>query len=355
LWSAVLDTRFGHMAALRLVLLALAVPLVLVTGRAPRSDADPVDESDHKAPAPAPPWWSLAVGALSLGLFVTVAWAGHAGGGRFVGLALTVDVVHLGAMSIWLGGLVGLLAIGFAAGDGDDRREVVPRFSTLAFVCVITLVVTGSIQAWRQLGDLGAVTSTTYGRVLLVKLAIVAVLVGLAAYSRTIVRRTYQTRDPVSVGPGALASTPEADDGDHLERSVAFEVLLGVAVLVVTAFLVNVPPGIEVVDAPWTGRLAADELTVDVTIDPAATGPVEVHVFVLDEVGRPVDVSGVIVEMSLPTDDIGPLEVPVESAGPGHYSALGYEIPFSGDWDVRVVVRVTDFEEAVAEGIAPIS
>lgn len=351
LWSAVLDTRFGQMAALRLGLLALAVPLVVVTGRGRQPAAAGPDEP---ASTLSPPWWQLAVGALSLGLFITVAWAGHAGAGRFVGLALTIDVVHLGAMCIWLGGLIGLLTVGFPGGDRVALRQVVRRFSTLAFACVITLVVSGSIQAWRQLGDLGAVTSTTYGRVLLVKLGIVAALVGLAAFSRAIVRRSYRTSDLVSAGPGAMASMSEVRDAERLERSVVFEVVLGVAVLVVTAFLVNIPPGIDVVDEPWTGRLAAGELTVDVTIDPAATGPLDVHVFVLDDVGIPVDVAGVTVELTLPVEDIGPLEVPVESAGRGHYVALGYELPFDGDWDLRVVVRVTDFEEVEAEGTVPI-
>jgi copper transport protein len=135
---------------------------------------------------------------------------------------------------------------------------------------------------------------------------------------------------------------------------VLVAVVLGGAVLDVTALLLNVAPGIEAATEGWAGRIPAGELTVDVTVDPASVGPVDRHVFVLDDVGVPVDVVDLDVELSLPDQDVEPLEVPVDVAGRGHYSALGYDVPFAGEWDLRVLVRVSDFEEVEGEGTVPI-
>jgi copper transport protein len=343
--SAVVDTRFGELTVLRLALLVVAIP-VLVWGR-PRRGAT------RSRP---PSWWPAAVGVLSGGLFLTIALAGHAGSGRWIPLAVSVDVVHLAAMCTWLGGLVGLLAVILPRHDVDELRQVVPRFSTTAFTCVVILVVTGTVQSYRQVGSLEALTTTSYGRVLLIKLGLVAGLVGVAAFSRALVRRGYRSASPMPAGPGALVSGGDAEDRQQLERSVAFEVMLGVAILVVTAFLVNVPPGVDALESgPFTVQLeAADGVNVDLTIDPADAGPVDVHVYVLDEVGIPRDVEDVTVSLTLPDDDIGPLEVPVEPAALGHYSAYGFDIPISGDWELDVAVRVTDFEQVDAGTTVPI-
>lgn len=344
-WSAVYETRFGQMAVVRLLVLAAAVPLLLLLRR-PATGAD----GDARCPA----WWPLTTGALSLALVLTVAWAGHAGAGRYVGLAMAVDVVHQLAMAVWLGGLVGMLTVVLPGDDVDELRTAVPRFSTVAFSCVVALVVTGTVQAWRQLGTLEALTDTNYGRVLLVKVGIVVGLVGLAAFSRAVVRRGFRARQPLPAGPGALVASHDSSDRVHLERSVAFEVVLGVAVLVVTAFLVNIPPGIDSLDAPWTGQLEAGDLTVDVTIDPASAGPVTMHVYALSELGTPADVEDLTLELTLPSEDIGPFEVPLERAGPGHYTIADYEIPFDGEWTLDVGVRVSEFELVDAEATVPV-
>jgi copper transport protein len=351
LWSAVLDTRFGQMAATRLGLLVLATPLLVVCQPRRSSGSTGVEAGERRRRAPA--WWPVAAALISVGLLFTVAWSGHAGSGRFVPLALGLDLVHLAAMSVWLGGLVGLVVVLLPRRDVNEIRAVVPRFSTLAFGCIVALVLTGSIQAWRQLGGLHALASTTYGRILLVKLALVVVVVGLAAISRSIVRRTYRV-SAAAEGSDTPMGTSEVDDRHRLGRSVMVEVVLGVAVLVVTALLVNVAPGIEAANEVWSGRIPAGELTVDVTVDPASVGPVDLHVFVLDDVGVPVDVVDLDVELSLPDQDVEPLEVPVDVAGRGHYSALGYDVPFAGEWDLRVLVRVSDFEEVEGEGTVPI-
>ena len=56
----------------------------------------------------------------------------------------------------------------------------------------------------------------------------------------------------------------------------------------------------------------------------------------------------VALELSLPERDLGPLEVPLERAGPGHFSAYDVEVPLPGDWTIEVRALVDDFTEATA-------
>ncbi|MDZ7732406.1 MAG: CopD family protein [Acidimicrobiia bacterium] len=231
----------------------------------------------------------------------TVAFAGHAGSGRLVPLALAIDVGHLAAMSLWVGGLVVLATVLLPWADDDELSRVVPRFSSAAFGCVVVLVATGSVQSWRQVGSLDALTGTTYGQVLLAKLVLVAGIVAVAALSRTVVRRHWiaGSVQPVPAGPGAQRASGTTPEGTRLRRSVGFEVVLGAAVLLATAVLVNLQPAVEAVDAPYATQLDAEELTVDFVVDPARSGPLDVHVYTLGEAGMPVEVDDVFVDLHL--------------------------------------------------------
>jgi copper transport protein len=129
---------------------------------------------------------------------------------------------------------------------------------------------------------------------------------------------------------------------------VAAEAVTGVAVLVVTSLLVNAPPARSAVARPFTAQLSAEELTVDVSVDPARNGPADIHLYVLGATGAIEDVPEVRMDLTLPAADVGPLPVPLEEAGSGHFAAYGYDLPLAGTWTVRVTVRVDDFREVVA-------
>lgn len=127
---------------------------------------------------------TLVSGALlSVGLAGTWAAAEHASAGIQVPVAMTSSVLHLLAMAVWLGGLTALLTVLYRA-PNTLSAAVVNRFSRLAFVSVIVLVVTGVYQSWRGLGSWSAFTSTAYGEVLVAKLVAVLLLLVAAAFSR---------------------------------------------------------------------------------------------------------------------------------------------------------------------------
>ncbi|WTX72040.1 copper resistance protein CopC [Streptomyces sp. NBC_00647] len=163
-----LTSRPGIVLVARLALLAAAAFLPL---RAPAGDR----EAGRGV---------LVLGGLfSLGLAVTWAASEHASAGIQVPVAMVSSVLHLLAMAVWLGGLTALLTALYRPAELIPPA-VVTRFSRLALTSVAVLAATGVYQSWRGLGSWDALTSTSYGRLLVVKLGAVALLLVGAAYSR---------------------------------------------------------------------------------------------------------------------------------------------------------------------------
>jgi copper transport protein len=130
---------------------------------------------------------ALAAGAAALML---PALAGHAGQKSPRGLALPLDIVHLAAASVWLGGLIGLVV--FWLSVGAQRRVaalalVVPRFSAVAFVSVAVLIGAGIGQALLELPTFGSLWETSYGQALLWKIGLLfaALLLAAVNFART--------------------------------------------------------------------------------------------------------------------------------------------------------------------------
>ncbi|MGW5970053.1 copper resistance CopC/CopD family protein [Streptomyces sp. NPDC055186] len=175
--AAFTDILTGRPAVAMLARVALLVLTAAVLLRLSRV-AHRREPGDRTPPA------QLAVGgALAVALALTWAAAEHASAGIQVPLAMTSSVLHLLATACWLGGLVALLTILFRAGTPLPVATVV-RFSRLAFLCVTVLVVTGVYQSWRGLGSWTALGDSAYGRVLIAKLVMTAVLLLAAALSR---------------------------------------------------------------------------------------------------------------------------------------------------------------------------
>lgn len=359
----VLDTRYGKIMILRLVLLLAAVPLLrLLLTRRPSAEY------------PLPKWWAPVGAALALGLLVTPGWSGHANTGRWVALAIPTDVVHLSAISLWLGGLV-LLALAVLPGATvEELRDVLPRYSRQAFWCVGLIVVSGGLQAWRQVGSLEQLRDTDYGRILVVKLLVFGALLIVAAFSREIVNRTFRApREPqpttgtrVLAGAGGPAMEEPADErGDddpyaeyddydfdeeydeesearRLRWSVLFEVLIAVVILSVTALLVNAAPART---APVGGiaavTLKSSAVWVDIDATPGRVGTNEMHVTALTPKGTLMDVEDLTVRASLPDRNIAPIDIELRALGPGHYVANALTFPLAGDWRLESQVTLT--------------
>jgi copper transport protein len=112
--------------------------------------------------------------------------AGHALDPGRSWLEVPVDLLHVIAAAVWIGGL---FALAFVAPREGVSPEVVGaaarRFSNLALASVIVVALTGAARALAELSAVSQLWTTGYGRAILVKTGLFAVLLGLGSVSRS--------------------------------------------------------------------------------------------------------------------------------------------------------------------------
>jgi len=291
------DTRTGQLALLRVGLTAAAAVAALVPAVWRRA-----------------PVVVLALGGAAL---VVTTLAGHAWTAPDRGVAVASDVVHVAAVSVWIGGLVALFAVLPLVGR-DDRVRLATRFSALALGAVVVVAASGSVSGWQQVRTLDGLTSTSYGRLLVAKVAGFAVLVVLGWLNRArlvpLVERT--------VGP--------------LRRALRVELAVAAVVLGLTAALIHQPPARTTVsDGPFdtTVETEAGQL-LSATVDPAEAGPNDVHLYFTGESGEPLAVDAV--QVTAGTTDVPPRRLQVTPVSTNHVTVAGASLPSPGTWTVEV-------------------
>lgn len=230
--------------------------------------------------------WVLMLGVV--GLEAARAHPGEVDGG--FGAVLTVT--HLLAGALWLGGLVHLLRVAAAwRGRTDAVRVAAGAYTRSALVLFVAVSVTGTVSAVRLLPDLGDWTGTTYGRVLLVKLAVFLLVIVLALAARARLRR-----------PSAEPSSSHEIDGRPAEavrsrarlgKVVAFEAVALASVVLAAAAVTTVTPSRLVpvstlVAAPVGPTVRVAERVRQVTVSVVASlGRVEIRADAPDDGAAP--------------------------------------------------------------------
>ena len=132
-----------------------------------------------------------------------------------------------------------------------------------------------------------------------------------------------------------------------LRRAVLGELALSLAVLGVTAGLVASAPARDQVAKPFNVTLVSPQgATANLVVEPARAGPVVVHLYVTPPGNSLVRAAEAKVQLSLPSKGVADLALPMEDAGPNHYSSQGASIPFAGRWQVTLVVRFGQFDSS---------
>jgi copper transport protein len=291
-----MSTLFGQATLLRISLL-LGFSLLLLT-------------IDYRSRG----WWRASVVGASVAIAATFSAVGHPSGQSPVALSVTLDVVHLLAVSLWIGALF-LIAI--------DRKfwlrstQSMLWFSRAAGYSVAVIAVTGIAQTLLLMDGLRDVFVLEYGQKLAVKVLLVLVLVAIGALSRSTLRKS---------GPAKL------------HQSVLVEALIALIVVGITALIVALPPREQASNAPIEFSLEQSDLIADITVTPARVGSAEIHVAIRSTVGSFAQMTSVSGRMSLPSKSIpnGPVELVRTS--PNHYTAE-VSFPFSGVWKLEIVVK----------------
>jgi putative copper export protein len=171
-------------------------------------------------------WWMTTPIVLGLGAFPAL--TGHASAAdRFATLFVLADTLHVWAAGAWSGGLAtGLWLEAGARRTAPGTRllpALVPAFSPVAMAAVATLIATGGLASWAHLPSVGAAFTSSWGRLLLIKLGVVVVVLALGA-------RNFRVLTP----------RLHTSDGDAaMRRSALLELAVAQIVLIVTALLVR--------------------------------------------------------------------------------------------------------------------
>lgn len=184
---------------------------------------------------------------MSAALLASSAWAGHAvmHNGAAGAVLLTIQVVHLLAASAWLGSLP---ALGYvfhrAQRDQADRsswriaaRHILPRYSQAGYLAVGLILLTGCLQSWFMVDNVDALFRTTYGHILIVKIALFVLMVSVAIINRFVV-----TPDAARQKPSALMTEMAFK---RLWRNVALELSLGISIIAVVSVLGTLAPAMS--------------------------------------------------------------------------------------------------------------
>lgn len=270
--------------------------------------------------------------------------------------ASVANLAHAAAGAVWFGGLVLLLVVlrrRKAQHDAIGASQLIARFSWMATVAVLIVVVGGLGLAWSQVRATRALTSTSYGWTLIAKVAVVGFVIALGAYNqRRLVPRI-----------AARGNSPSRHDAwGTLRRTVRVETIGIFAVLAVTAVLVNLVPARTAagVTGPFTATTPMGTYQLNVTVDPNRAGANELHIYLLGPGGQPTnptpgEPAQLQVGFSLPSQDIGPIMRTATVSGPGHWTLAGHELSIPGQWRVQFQLLISRFERLTTELTVPVN
>jgi copper resistance protein D len=190
------------------------------------------------AAAPARTGTTALVALLAASFVASLAWAGHAvmhpGVSR-----LLVQVTHLLAGGLWLGSLPALFHVVTQA-RRDRSAEwqgalhyMLPLYSRAGYVAVGLVLVTGILNSWFLVASVGKLATTSFGQVLVAKVALVLLMVSIAAINRFVLQPKIMT---------SREGRESREAARALRRSVALELGTGVFVLAAVSLLGTLPP-----------------------------------------------------------------------------------------------------------------
>jgi copper transport protein len=285
------------------------------------------------------PWW-LAL-ALCGGILLTFSLSAH-GAAEEQGTALAVglDWLHIAAMVAWLGGLVPLVSAIRAARQAPVQAlplaRLIPRFSRLAVLCVGVLIVTGLYSYLLHIGSLDLLVATTYGRALMIKIGLFALLWLFGALNLLV------------LSPRLPASGNRM--GRAFGRSVGIELALGALLLLAVGAMTSVAPSKTAWEAHerlgQVQEAKVDDVDLVLRVAPAQIGDNEFAVDVTDR--RPnaqAAPAKVLLRFEMAGMGMGVLQADTQTADKQRYATRGSFTTMGGRWNVEVVLRRAGFDD----------
>jgi len=227
------------------------------------------------------------------GLIGTSSLIGHGAASGHVP-AIILDYIHNFVAAVWIGGIIYFvftLLPTFSQLEETKREKMtlvlIPRFSIIFIIAVGVVIITGPTLMWFLESDVGLITESIYGKLILVKISIAAIMIGFGGYFQFKIQKKAEK----DFHTGSIQVYKK------LRRSLKFDVVLGITLLGVVALLTNgtLPSGeIKQVDAQ---KVSYDFSTIefsentkfDVKITPFSSGLNTILVKVSDLEDKPLN------------------------------------------------------------------
>ena len=293
----------------------------------------------------------------SLALIATSSLIGH-GAASGETPALILDYIHNLVAAVWIGGIfyfVFTLLPTFSQLKESNREKMslvlIPRFSIAFIIAIGIVIITGPTLMWFLESDVGLITESVYGQLILIKIAIAAIMVVLGGFFQFRLQRNAEEN----------FSSGKISVHKKLKRSLKVDAVLGIILLGIVALLTNgtLPAGeIQKVEAQeiiygFKTIEFSENTKFDIDISPFSSGTNTISVKIGDSKGNPInDLSQLKVKISNPSKNISPIEIPLVS---DHNQDLtkpdvfNGEITFgfSGQWLVEIeAIRTENANES---------
>ncbi len=358
-WDVLTATSWGWNWLLRMGALA-GVWAVAFWGLAwPRGQANPESK----------PWAWPAIALFGTLILLAQALTSHAPSVRDDrALAVVVDLLHLLAAGLWIGGLFALALVTWALlRRGRENVQLLMqatwrRFSLMAVISVTLLFATGLYSAGVEVASPDALLTTLYGRALMVKVAIVAGVAMVGALNAILLH-------PGLARPlaRALGRGPEWRPLSPQRQTslITFEVTLGLLALLATAIVTAsaAPRGpayrVAAEQIPSALSQMVDDMTVTLQVKPNQPGQNVFHIFAASRRRpAPAEIMRVIVRFSYKNEELGLMQgdaekidddrYPLRYVEEGRYLLNGSYLSLAGPWTIDVVVRRRGIPDSVA-------
>jgi copper transport protein len=356
LWDYLSSVRTGRYQALILILIVVAL-----------AGADLLFLGNSKRKRDA------GLGAMVLacaGAMLSFSMISHSatGAGKF--WAIASDFMHFAASSVWLGALV-LLPLAFRrvrtlVTAGEPARwlylaNMFDRFSILAGVSVIVVMATGLFNGLAGIPEWDALVDTTYGRVLLVKLILIAPLLLIAGLNAFVLKPRFVASIDALYQEGGAAPPSARESADNrlrliarwLPRTIIVEIALIVAVFAAVGVLTQTSTAEGEIEQRNAAAGAtefrdvrpAGDLTLELVVEPNRVGLNHYNLIISNADGsRATDVSQArlrffYTDPSQPGLATGQTELLLQRFGDGDYRGSGAYFSQPGSWRMDINIR----------------
>jgi copper transport protein len=379
-------TKFGAVWTVRLVTSFVLIGLSVVLFRNQRKNRDTIPQN------------GIIYGLLGVGLIalVTTSVIGHGAALNPPSIPILIDFIHNVAASMWIGGVIYLAfvvvpVVRRSQTDGYVKASLlsllIPRFSTIPVVILGIIVITGPFLLYLLEPNLALTLASLYGKALIAKLILAAVMIGIGAYNQMIIQRdnlkvvlvaptasiargSGQSRIDKSISKKGSGS--ESGSSNHylngntvisrFGKTTKAEAFVGVALLAAVAVLVNTGlpagefqtqlqqlqqqqqnlPGLNIANAITTQQqgfittnFVENNDRVTLSISPYTPGNNNFKISYTASNGNPIDISSVQLRYTQTEKGIGPITVDANKVSKGIFS-VDAAFGLAGQWNLQI-------------------